>query len=130
MHEYKLLHRKATGNNSTSSTSNSCLALVSAASNLLPANRKLLRKLTELKTILVEAKNFHRKFLSSEATAAAISTTTTSLPTSKVFGRDADRDHVVSFLCNPDEADTSGERNYSTLAIVGHGGAGKTTLRS
>lgn len=60
MHEYKLLQRKATGNISMSSTSNSRLALASAASNLLPANRRLLRKLTELKNILVEAKNFHR----------------------------------------------------------------------
>ncbi|XP_015617422.1 disease resistance protein RGA2 isoform X3 [Oryza sativa Japonica Group] len=137
MHEYKLLQRKATGNISMPSTSNSRLALVSTASNLLPANRRLLRKLTELKNILVEAKNFHREFLSAGTTAAAItgphvnsssSTITTSLPTSKVFGRDADRDHIISFLCNPDDTNTSGERNYCTSAIVGHGGAGKTTL--
>uniref|UniRef100_A0A0D3HK32 Uncharacterized protein n=1 Tax=Oryza barthii TaxID=65489 RepID=A0A0D3HK32_9ORYZ len=136
MHEYKLLEREATCNNPTSSTSNALLAHMSAVSNLLPANRKLLRKLKELKNILVEAKNFHQEFLSADGTAAAImgpnvnssNTTTTSLPTSKVFCRDADRDHVVRMLCNPDDADASGERNYSTLAIVGHGGSGKTTL--
>uniref|UniRef100_A0A0E0F490 Rx N-terminal domain-containing protein n=1 Tax=Oryza meridionalis TaxID=40149 RepID=A0A0E0F490_9ORYZ len=130
MHEYKLLQREATFNNPTSSTSNALLARVSAVSNLLPANRKLLRKLKELKNILVEAKNFYREFLSSGATAEVItgphtnsssSITTTSLPTSKIFDRDADRDHVVSFLCNPDDADTGGERNYSTFAIVGLG---------
>uniref|UniRef100_A0A0D9XQT2 Uncharacterized protein n=1 Tax=Leersia perrieri TaxID=77586 RepID=A0A0D9XQT2_9ORYZ len=137
MHEYKLLEREAACNSTTSSISKSLVAHVSAVSNLLPANRKLLGKLKELKNILVEAKNFHREFLSSGSAAAAITgpylknssdITTTSLPTSKVFGRDADRDHVVSLLCNTDDIDASDERNYSTLAIVGHGGAGKTTL--
>uniref|UniRef100_A0A0D9XQT1 NB-ARC domain-containing protein n=1 Tax=Leersia perrieri TaxID=77586 RepID=A0A0D9XQT1_9ORYZ len=134
MHEYELLRCKATGNSSTSLIS----APVSAMSNLLPANRKVLRKLNELKNILVEARIFHQEFLSSGATAGIAgphfdsssrsTITTTSFPTSKVFGRDADRDRVLSFLCSPDVADASGDRKYSTVAIVGLGGMGKTTL--
>ena len=48
---------------------------------------------------------------------------TTSLPPPKVFGRDSDRNHIIDLLTNKDKS-----AGYSGVAIVAHGGAGKSTL--
>ncbi|CAD6270653.1 unnamed protein product [Miscanthus lutarioriparius] len=81
-------------------------AAKSRARNLLPQNRKLINKMKELKDILVQAKEL-RDLLGlphgntvewTPAVPATVVPTTTSLPTSKVFGRDRDRDRIVDFL--------------------------------
>ena len=89
--------------------------------------------MNELKAILTEAKEL-RDLLSIPpgnttgvgwpAIPATIvpPATVTSFPTSKVFGRDKDRDHIVDFLLSK-----TTER-YLGLAIVGAGGMGKSTL--
>ncbi|CAD6267708.1 unnamed protein product [Miscanthus lutarioriparius] len=41
----------------------------------------------------------------------------------KVFGRDSDRNHIIDLLTNKDNTN-----RYSGVAIVAHGGAGKSTL--
>ncbi|XP_020097174.1 putative disease resistance protein RGA4 [Ananas comosus] len=56
-------------------------------------------------------------------------TTTSQLP-HKVFGRDKQRDHIVDLLHETAglEPESSSVKCYSVVAIVGLGGAGKTTL--
>ncbi|BAB92528.1 putative rust resistance protein [Oryza sativa Japonica Group] len=104
-------------------------------SNLRPKNRKLISKLEELKEILVEAKAFHDQLgiqagNSTElmVTAPIRPNTTTSFSSSNVVGRDEDRDRIIDILCKPVNAGGSMARWYSSLAIVGVGGMGKTTL--
>lgn len=113
-HDYSLLKRKAkSGKDSTSEHSSSIKATIlkpfhaatSKASNLLPANRKLLCQLNGLKRILAKAKDF-REILNLAAGSAA---ETSSIPTmvvppvtsvnnSEVFGRDAERDRIIELL--------------------------------
>jgi len=114
-HEYNLLKRKAkSGKDSVlgedaSSMKSTILkpfqAATSRARNLLPDNRRLIRKLHELKDILAKAKDFRELLgLPTATPALPVPTTaippatTTSLPTSKVFGRDQDRDNIVIFF--------------------------------
>ncbi|CAL4943093.1 unnamed protein product [Urochloa decumbens] len=143
-HEYNLLKHKAKGwKDSFQGVDASSIkakilkpfcAATSRASNCLPANRKVIQQLNELKTMLAKAKDF-REFLRLPAGHSAVSpsrATSVILPASslappRVFGRDTDRDHIISLLTQtpPVEADSA---RYSGLAIVAHGGAGKSTL--
>ncbi|CAD6268635.1 unnamed protein product [Miscanthus lutarioriparius] len=149
-HEYNLLKRKAksgkdplVGEDETSSIASTILkplrAAKSRARNLLPENKKLISKMNELKAILTEAKEL-RDLLSippgnttclgwpAVPTTIVPPTTVTSLSTSKVFGRDRDRDRIVDFLLGKTTADEASSTRYSSLAIVGAGGMGKSTL--
>lgn len=111
-------------------------AATSRASNLLPENRRLIRKMNELKAILAEAKGF-RELLGlptgniagcpAVPATAAPGATTTSLPTSKVFGRDKDRDHIVDILLGKATISDESATGCSSLGIVGVGGMGKST---
>ncbi|WVZ68593.1 hypothetical protein U9M48_017517 [Paspalum notatum var. saurae] len=144
-HEYNLLKHKAKSRKDDSSIKSTILkplrAVTNRAHNLLPDNSRLIDKLNELKAILVKAKEF-RELLGVPAgntagcsatptTAVPPATTTTSVPTTKVFGRDEDRDRIVDILLTtnnkmtPPEASSYG---YSGLAIIGVGGMGKSTL--
>ncbi|CAO2178002.1 unnamed protein product [Urochloa humidicola] len=142
-HEYNLLKRKAKsgkdsmmGEDASSITSTILKpfrAAKSRARNLLPENKRLIRKLNELKDTLARAKDF-RELLGLPAGNSAvlpIGTTSfppaTSLPPPKVFGRDMDRDRIIDLLTKTIAAEAS-STNYSSVAIVGHGGAGKSTL--
>ncbi|PAN28144.1 hypothetical protein PAHAL_5G134000 [Panicum hallii] len=145
-HEYNLLKRKAksgddssVGDDDASSIKSTILkpfrATASRARNLLPENRRLIRKLNELKDILLKAKDF-RELLGLPAgntcaagpvVATAVVPPTTSLQPRKVFGRDMDRDRIIDLLTKRTAAGAS-STNYSGVAIVGHGGAGKSTL--
>ncbi|CAL4991876.1 unnamed protein product [Urochloa decumbens] len=109
-------------------------AATSRASNLLPENRKLIRQLKELKDILSKAKDFCALFglpaftsAKGSVVAATVVPPATSLPPPKVFGRDADRDRIIDLLTK-ESAAVGSSSSYSGVAIVGHGGAGKSTL--
>ncbi|CAD6268639.1 unnamed protein product [Miscanthus lutarioriparius] len=146
-HEYNLLKRKAksgkdpmVGEDEASSIASTIMkplrAAKSRARNLLPENRKLINKMKELKDILLEAKEL-RDLLGlphgntvdwTPAVPGTVVPTTTSLPTSKVFGRDRDRDRIVDFLLGNTTTEEASSSRYSSLAIVGTGGMGKSTL--
>ncbi|GJM92934.1 hypothetical protein PR202_ga09443 [Eleusine coracana subsp. coracana] len=146
-HEYNQLKRKAKSGKSplleedATSVKSTILkpfrAVKSKASNLLPENRRLIRKMNELKAILAQAKGFRELLglsMGSSAGCPAVPTTaapvarTTSLPTSKVFGRDKDRDCIVDILLDKATAVEESSTDCSNLAIVGAGGMGKSTL--
>ncbi|AQK38961.1 hypothetical protein ZEAMMB73_Zm00001d023317 [Zea mays] len=110
-------------------------AAMSRARNLLPQNRRLISKMNELKAILTEAQQLrdllglpHGNTVEWPAAAPTSVPTTTSLPTSKVFGRDRDRDRIVDFLLGKTTTAEASSAKYSGLAIVGLGGMGKSTL--
>lgn len=138
-HEYDILESEAEKGVQSSSmvTITKPLRAVSKKmSNLHPKNRKLICKLEELKEILAEAKSF-RSLFGIQAVNGSVHmvtapirphTNTTSLPTSKVIGRKKDRDLIIDTLCKHADTEASAARCYSTLAIVGIGGMGKTTL--
>uniref|UniRef100_A0A0E0N3B7 Rp1-like protein n=1 Tax=Oryza rufipogon TaxID=4529 RepID=A0A0E0N3B7_ORYRU len=146
-HEYNILKHKAKSNGSlgkdstqahASSISNILKqplhAVSSRLSNLRPENRNLLRQLNELKTILAKAKEF-RELLCLPAVNSVpdsivpipVVPVATSLLPPRVFGRDMDRDRIIHLLTEPTAA-VSSSAGYSGLAIVAHGGAGKSTL--
>ncbi|KAG0519941.1 hypothetical protein BDA96_08G030200 [Sorghum bicolor] len=148
-HEYNRLRYKAksgkdplVGEDETSIASTirkSLCAAKSRAHNLLPENKKLISKMNELKAILKEAKELHNLLSIPPGNTACVGwpavpativppTTVTSLSTSKVFGRDKDCDHIVDFLLGKTAADEASSTRYSSLAIVGAGGMGKSTL--
>ncbi|XP_066355137.1 putative disease resistance RPP13-like protein 1 isoform X2 [Miscanthus floridulus] len=145
-HEYNLLKRKAKsgndpllGEDETSSITSTILkpfhAAMSRARNLLPENRRLIAKMNELKDILTEAKELrdllgqpHANTTERPVVPATVVPTTTSFPTSKVFGRDRDRDRIVDFLLGKTTAEKESSSRYSGLAVVGAGGMGKSTL--
>ncbi|CAD6268636.1 unnamed protein product [Miscanthus lutarioriparius] len=131
-HEYNLLKRKARSGKDPMPLR----AAKSRARNLLLENRKLINKMKELKDILLEAKEL-RDLLGlphgntvdwTPAVPGTVVPTTTSLPTSKVFGRDRDRDRIVDFLLGKSTTEEASSSRYSSLAIVGTGGMGKSTL--
>ncbi|KAF8766134.1 hypothetical protein HU200_007631 [Digitaria exilis] len=143
-HKYNILKRQAksgddslTGDDASSIKSTilkpfRATATASRARNLLPENKRLIRKLNELKDILVKAKDFRdllglpagNNYAAGPVVATSIVPPTTSLQPPKVFGRETDRDHMIDLLTKRTEAGVS----YSGVAIVGHGGAGKSTL--
>uniref|UniRef100_A0A0D9V6H8 NB-ARC domain-containing protein n=1 Tax=Leersia perrieri TaxID=77586 RepID=A0A0D9V6H8_9ORYZ len=106
--------------------------------NLLCYNikKKLIGKLKELKKFLAEAKDICDLLGIQPGNGSQHIVTTpirphtniTSFPTSKVIGREKDRNHIIDILCKPVDAEGSVAKCYSTLAIVGLGGMGKTTL--
>ncbi|KAL6616176.1 hypothetical protein ACP70R_038446 [Stipagrostis hirtigluma subsp. patula] len=143
-HEYNLLKRKAkNGKDSSlegdaSSIKSTILkpfrAATSRVSNLLPENKKLIRKLNELKDILKKAKDLCQLLGlpagdAARSFAATISSVppTTSLPPPKVFGRDTECARMVDRLTKTTTPEAS-SASYSGLAIVGAGGMGKSTL--
>ncbi|PWZ46374.1 putative disease resistance protein [Zea mays] len=119
-HEYNVLEGKAKSGKSA---------------ELAPSNRRLISKMNELKAILTEAQQLrdllglpHGNTIGWPAAAPTSVPTTTSLPTSKVFGRDRDRDRIVDFLLGKTTTVEASSAKYSGLAIVGLGGMGKSTL--
>ncbi|AQK38964.1 hypothetical protein ZEAMMB73_Zm00001d023318 [Zea mays] len=145
-HEYNVLEGNAKsekslllGEHGSSSTATTVMkpfhAAMSRARNLLPQNRRLISKMDELKAILTEAQQLrdllglpHGNTVEWPAAAPTSVPTTTSLPTSKVFGRDRDRDRIVDFLLGKTTTAEASSAKYSGLAIVGLGGMGKSTL--
>nr|CAB3478506.1 unnamed protein product [Digitaria exilis] len=142
-HKYYILKRKVkSGDDSlveddaSSSIKSTILkpfgATASRARNLLPENKRLIRKINELKDILVKAKDFRdllgspagNSYAVGPAVTMAIVPPTTSLQPPMVFGRDMDRDRIIDFLTKC----TATGASYSGVAIIGHGGAGKSTL--
>uniref|UniRef100_A0A0E0JVB6 NB-ARC domain-containing protein n=1 Tax=Oryza punctata TaxID=4537 RepID=A0A0E0JVB6_ORYPU len=108
--------------------------ILSNLSSLSPHNIKILNHLKELKNILAEARTFHGVYsgqpVRCDDTAGnrAIQATT-AIREEKVFGRDKDRDSIISLLFDPAMGGGGPSmKSYSTIAIVGSGGAGKTTL--
>nr|ADM24943.1 Rp1-like protein [Brachypodium distachyon]ADM24946.1 Rp1-like protein [Brachypodium distachyon] len=142
-HEYNLLERKAKSGTDSSpslaSSSSTILKPVRAASNMFSnlssKNRKLLRQLKELKSILAKAKEFRQLLClpaggnSAEGPVVqtAVIPQTTSLPPLKVIGRDKDRDDIINLLTKPVGVEANSAA-YSGLAVVGAGGMGKSTL--
>ncbi|KAK3121386.1 hypothetical protein QOZ80_8BG0652070 [Eleusine coracana subsp. coracana] len=142
-HEYNLLKRQAKSGKDFSPEEDDSFkstilkplrAVKSKASNLLPENRRIIRKLNELKVILAEVKEFRASLgipavQTTEGTTIPTETVppSTSLPPPEVFGRDIDRDLIIDLLTKESAADGCSTR-YSGVAIVGHAGAGKSTL--
>uniref|UniRef100_A0A0D9YFU3 Rp1-like protein n=1 Tax=Oryza glumipatula TaxID=40148 RepID=A0A0D9YFU3_9ORYZ len=146
-HEYNILKCKAKNKDSLaedstqvhgSSISNileqPMHAVSSRMSNLWPEDRKILRQLNELKTILEKAKEFRELIhipagnsLEGPSVPTTIVPVVTSLLPPRVFGRDKDRDRIIHLLTKP-MATVSSSVGYSGLAIIAHGGAGKSTL--
>lgn len=130
-HEYDLLKMKAKKNKGTSPTDASSPSSVlkplraasSRLSNLRSDNRKLLRKTNELKSIQAEAKTFREMLgvpAGSDGTATAKvvpPAKTASLPTSKVFGRDTDRDRIIDLLTKT----TAPEGSSACSVLLGFG---------
>ncbi|KAJ4752152.1 Rp1-like protein [Rhynchospora pubera] len=99
---------------------------------LSPQKKKLLENLHNLKKIADEAKVF-RELLNinskneNDAPSSNRNSENTSLLTHKVFGRDEVRDQIINILLDEQGGSRSNQSN-SVVAIIGMGGAGKTTL--
>nr|ADM24944.1 Rp1-like protein [Brachypodium distachyon]ADM24948.1 Rp1-like protein [Brachypodium distachyon] len=142
-HEYNLLERKAKSGtdsspslaSSSSTISKPLRAASNMFSNLSSKNRKLLRHLKELKSILGKAKEFRQLLClpvggngaEGPVLQIAVVPQTTSLPPLKVIGRDKDRDDIINLLTKSVGVEANSAA-YSVLAIVGAGGMGKSTL--
>ncbi|CAL4905091.1 unnamed protein product [Urochloa decumbens] len=103
--------------------------------NLCPANRRLLHQVNKLKNTLVKTKSFRQQLGVLPAVGGCGSQVTpivtrheTSFRSSKVLGRDMDRNRIIQFLTDDEVSARSGSAGISSLAIVGLGGMGKSTL--
>ncbi|KAJ4804693.1 Rp1-like protein [Rhynchospora pubera] len=101
-----------------------------------PQKRKFWRRLTNfrdnVKKLVEDAQIFHGLLQNLQQIATINANTpivpvTSSLPLNEVFGRDEDRDHLVKLLQEEPKGESS-KQSYSVVAVVGRGGAGKTTL--
>ncbi|KAJ3701446.1 hypothetical protein LUZ61_005151 [Rhynchospora tenuis] len=100
--------------------------------NLSPQKKILRDKLYELKEIAEQAKEFRKllKLKSKNVNDAPVrnnNSESTALLIHKVFGRDEVRDQIINILLDEEGASRSTQSN-SVVAIIGMGGAGKTTL--
>ncbi|AQK39120.1 putative disease resistance protein RGA1 isoform X1 [Zea mays] len=134
-HEYYVLKAKAKSSSPASTVMKPFHNAMSRARNFLPQKRRLISKMSELKAILTEAQQLrdllslpHGNTVEWPTVAATVVPTTTSYPTSKVFGRDRDRDRIVDFLLGKTTTAEASSAKYSGLAIVGIGGMGKSTI--
>ncbi|KAJ1266388.1 hypothetical protein BS78_08G147500 [Paspalum vaginatum] len=136
-HEYNNLKRSANAEQSKRAAMVACggswpMAGTGRLANLRPSNRRLLRQVNVLKNTLAKAKSFRQELgvspavgdAGSQGTSAAPATT--SFSTSRVLGRDKDRDHIIQFLTS--DASGSAGAGIPSSAIVGLGGMGKSTL--
>ncbi|XP_073000476.1 putative disease resistance protein RGA1 isoform X2 [Typha latifolia] len=104
-------------------------------SNFLPEKINLRRSLKRLEMVAAEFMTFREFFemqIGVGTTARDLENggrpnITTSVLSSKVFGRVYEHDTINKYLLDQSEASETGN-SYSVIAIVGIGGAGKTTL--
>jgi hypothetical protein len=138
MREYNLLKRHTKSGKGPSlphaSSTSTCSSVSNCFSNLHSKNRKLLSQLKELKAVLAKGKKLRQLLCLPDGNSAegpVVQTTlvpqTTSLPPLEVIRRDNDRDHIINLLTKP-EAVEANSAKFSSLAIVGAGGMGKSTL--
>nr|CAD1842876.1 unnamed protein product [Ananas comosus var. bracteatus] len=101
--------------------------------SIVPQNIKLKKSLMKLEKTAGEANEIlpllgFSNVPESQTTKKSGRMVTTSRLTHKVIGRDKDCDHVINLLHGSAGLEPESSSNYSVVAIVGLGGAGKTTL--
>ncbi|XP_072965926.1 putative disease resistance protein RGA4 [Typha angustifolia] len=139
LYKYQLLEEKVSDLNTHSalkSLKKVALKVNTGLSILSPQKIKLRKSLNKLEMIAGEAKTF-RELLGMRIGDGTTThdlenrqqpNVTTSIPPSKVFGRDKERDEIINeYFLDQSEASEVG-KSYSVVSITGIGGAGKSTL--